>query len=124
MGLTLHLPWPPSANRIWRHIVVGGQARTLLSEDARGYYAKVKRDVRKKRNGFAPLSGPLTLTVKAYPPDRRRRDLDNTLKAVGDALTKAGVWWDDSQLVEIHAQKGSPVPGGIIEVTIETRPEE
>ncbi len=36
--------------------------------------------------------------ILVYPPDRRARDLDNLGKALLDALTKAGVYGDDSQI--------------------------
>lgn len=32
-------------------------------------------------------------------------DIDNLVKALMDAITDAGVWMDDSQVVEIHAAK-------------------
>ncbi|MEY4713325.1 MAG: hypothetical protein RIS88_2775 [Pseudomonadota bacterium] len=35
-------------------------------------------------------------------PDRRRRDLDNTLKATQDAMTHAGIWDDDSQIDDLR----------------------
>jgi crossover junction endodeoxyribonuclease RusA len=36
--------------------------------------------------------------MDAFPPDRRRRDLDNIQKPVLDALQHAGVYEDDSQI--------------------------
>ncbi len=38
-------------------------------------------------------------------PDRRRRDLDNLQKAAFDALTKAGFWLDDIQVVDYRVVK-------------------
>lgn len=40
----------------------------------------------------------LSLTIDAYPPDRRKRDLDNILKSLLDALQHAGIYSDDSQI--------------------------
>lgn len=51
-------------------------------------------------------------------PDRRRRDLDNLQKAVFDALTKAGFWLDDSQVVDYRVVKMPVVKGGKLELTI------
>ena len=36
--------------------------------------------------------------MDAFPPDRRRRDLDNLQKPLLDALQHAGVYEDDSQI--------------------------
>ncbi len=83
-----------------------------------------------------PLDGPvgldLTFTVRKpkSAPKRRttwpvtRPDADHLLRAVGDALTAAGAWRDDSQLVDITVRKAYPgehgqalhVPGAQIHV--------
>jgi Holliday junction resolvase RusA-like endonuclease len=40
-------------------------------------------------------------TARSYPP----YDLDNYAKGPLDALTKAGVWADDEQVVRLHVTK-------------------
>ncbi|EPM5114232.1 RusA family crossover junction endodeoxyribonuclease, partial [Shigella flexneri] len=50
--------------------------------------------------------------------DKRRRDLDNILKAPLDALTHAGVLMDDEQFDEINIVRGQPVSGGRLGVKI------
>jgi crossover junction endodeoxyribonuclease RusA len=57
--------------------------------------------------------------IKAYPPDRRKRDLDNLPKGVLDALTKAEVWGDDSQVDDLRITRGHIVKGGLLEITIQ-----
>jgi crossover junction endodeoxyribonuclease RusA len=69
--------------------------------------------------GHAPLLGHLVVTLTAFPPDKRRRDLDNLPKVVLDSLTKAGVWKDDSQIQRLTIQWGAIWPGGVLEVEIE-----
>ena len=62
--------------------------------------------------------GRLGARVDVYPPDRRKRDLDNVLKAIFDALTHAGVYVDDSQIRYIRAEMLDRVKGGKAIVTI------
>lgn len=107
--IVLTLPWPVSANRNWRHV----GARTLLSREALEYRARVVAQVLHK----APhaLSGRLAVTIDAYPPDRRRRDLDNTVKVALDALTHAELWLDDEQIDDLRIVRRHPeAPGAVV----------
>lgn len=108
--LTLELPWPPSMNRMWRN--VGG--RTLLCKPGRDYRQQVAMLVRERHQ----ITSRLSVAITAYPPDRRRRDLDNMLKAPLDALTHAGVWLDDSQIDRLSISRGEVCKGGRLVVTI------
>lgn len=56
--------------------------------------------------------------MKLYPPDKRRRDIDNYSKAVFDALTHGGFWKDDSQVVRQIIEKHNPVRGGKVEIYV------
>ncbi|EJW0474907.1 RusA family crossover junction endodeoxyribonuclease, partial [Escherichia coli] len=76
--------------------------------------ALIVRQQRLKLN----LSGRLAIKIIAEPPDKRRRDLDNILKAPLDALTHAGLLIDDEQFDEINIVRGLPVPGGRLGVKI------
>lgn len=61
----------------------------------------------------------LALYVEAYPPDKRRRDLDNIFKSLLDSLQYSGVYVDDSQINEIYVvRKEASKPGRII-ITLE-----
>lgn len=65
-------------------------------------------------------SAGLELTLTFYPPDRRRRDLDNlysTFKAYQDGMFEAlGV--DDSIIERVILQRGNVIPGGQVFVNI------
>ncbi|WP_421329865.1 RusA family crossover junction endodeoxyribonuclease [Aeromonas veronii] len=116
---TVTLPWPPSTNRIWRNVAVSGKPRTLLSQEGR-VYRKAAADaclVAKLAGKQIPDRLALRLVVQA--PDRRARDLDNTVKAVQDALTHAGLWLDDSQIDRLLVERGPVVKGGMVSVTVE-----
>ena len=52
-----------------------------------------------------PLAGPVEVEVCVWMPDYRRRDLDNCVKAITDALNGIA-YADDSQIVRLVATKG------------------
>jgi len=67
---------------------------------------------------YPKLSGAVSLSVDCYPPDRRRRDLDNLLKSLQDSLVHAGVMGDDSQIRVLHLEMRDPVPEGLVHVQL------
>lgn len=112
------LPWPPSVNSYWRHPTRGPLAgRHLISEEGRKFRNYVC-DFARVNGITAQFDGRLAITVRAYPPDRRRRDLDNILKATLDSLTHAAVIEDDSQFDDIRIVRQSLVKGGKLEIMI------
>ena len=113
--MVLTLPWPPSVNHYWRT----WRGRMLLSRQGRAYRKQVGAIL--KAAGVTPQSGPLAIHVELYPPDRRKRDIDNTLKAIGDSLQHGGAFHDDSQIVWLLIQKAEVVPGGKVVVRIAER---
>lgn len=92
--MIIQLPWPPSVNHYWRSIP--GRKHPIISEEGRDYRYKVERLLRD--HGVPPITDALRVSIAAFPPDRRRRDLDNFHKAPLDALTHAGIYKDDSQI--------------------------
>ena len=99
--IILTIPWPPSVNSVWRQY----KGRILLSEVGKRYRSEVIARCILERLCHSPLSGPLRLEINAYVPDRRKRDIDNILKAPLDALTHANIWEDDSQINELFVRK-------------------
>lgn len=124
-SLTYTLPWPPSVNHYWRRVLIGGKPRTLLSKEGREFKrAAVGAVLQQRRGPSAPLSGRLAVAVTLFPPDRRRYDLDNRLKAVLDSLTEARVWEDDRHVKIIHLEEGGIVKGGACRVCIAPAPDQ
>lgn len=110
--LSLELPYPPSVNHYWRR----AGARTLISRGGRAFRQTVCSILAAR--GVRPLDGPLVVDITIHPPDRRRRDIDNCLKSLLDALQHGGAYSDDSQIVRLTIEKGDPLDGGKTRVQI------
>lgn len=54
--------------------------------------------------GVRPFRGPVEMEVEIYWPDKRRRDLDNTIKSISDALNGIA-YQDDSQISRLVTTK-------------------
>ena len=96
--LSLKLPWPPSVNHYYRRVGY----RTLISREGRKYRTAVCAILRDLN--IRPFDGKLSLTVEAHPPDKRRRDADNILKSLLDALQHGGAYYDDSQIIKLSVE--------------------
>ena len=109
---SLILPWPPSTNTLWRH--TGNSV--LISKKYRLY----KRTIQKLSLFWRrkPLDCRISLHIKAYPPDKRKRDLDNILKGCIDSLQNAKLFLDDSQIDYLSIERMPSVKGGELHVII------
>ncbi len=66
---------------------------------------------------MARFEGPVRLAIefvmkrpagtpkRSTPPAVKRPDLDKLQRAIFDAVSSAGVWRDDSQVIDVHARK-------------------
>lgn len=100
--LKLKLPYPPSINHYWRHV----GPRVLISRQGRKYRTQVM-DLCRRKN-ITTIRGPLSVEIELHMPDRRRRDIDNVLKAMLDALQWGGVYEDDNQVMRLAIEKVFP----------------
>ncbi|NJM54576.1 MAG: RusA family crossover junction endodeoxyribonuclease [Verrucomicrobiae bacterium] len=136
VGYTQHftLPWGPTLNHYW--IPLNGvwkinprtgnryqtPPRVIVSKQGKQYRDEVHITLRQQK--VRRVHGWLHVTLLLTPPDRRRRDGDNTEKALFDALTHGGLWEDDRQvdshLTMWHVRDGEIVttPGGRVNVTV------
>ena len=111
----LHLPWPPSVNHYWRSMVIKGSVRLYVSKRGKEYRHSVMCRMKTLRRRF---QGSVAVMIEAFPPDRRRRDLDNLLKCVLDSVANAGAMDDDSQVCDLHIIRRPPEKGGRLRVVL------
>lgn len=112
--IVLHLPWPPTVNSYYK-ITKHGQR--YLDKKVVGFRALVLDAVREQVPGLL-LDEKLFLEVYLFPPDRRKRDLDNYMKGLLDAYTHAELWVDDSQIDQLHIYRGEVLREGCVIVSI------
>lgn len=92
------LPYPPTANKLWRF--VPGQRTPLKSEDYRRWLAAVDACLPMSMRG--KVRGSCRVEIIAERPDARKRDLDNLVKPILDAIkdgkTLKGLIRDDADI--------------------------
>lgn len=114
MNATYELPWPPSVNHYWISMVMGKQVRVIVGK--KGVYFRT--EVGYVTQGCVTTTDRLAVHIDAYPPDKRKRDLDNMMKATLDAMEHAGVYENDCQIDELSIHRKEIVPGGKLVVTL------
>ena len=112
--LRLDLPWPPSVNAMYAN-VRGRKVKTKVARKYQENVAKICLCVGAGRK----YSGSIKVSIDAYPPDRRRRDIDNILKSLLDSIQAGAVYKDDSQIIELFVRKNPSDGDGRVNVFIE-----
>ncbi len=98
------IPYPPSVNAMWRTI----RGRPILSAHGRSYRIAVVHELLVRK--ISMLDGRLSMCIRMFPPDKRRRDVDNVAKGVLDALQHAKVYRDDNQIDKLCIERCPPDP--------------
>jgi crossover junction endodeoxyribonuclease RusA len=112
--LNIHLPFPPTVNTYYRTF----RGRMLISKKGREYKKIVEAECLRQRVHGKRLACRLFVEVFAYPPDKRKRDLDNMLKPLLDSLAGAGVFVNDSQIDDLRIVRGHQDKPGKVVVNI------
>ena len=94
-------PYPPSVNHMWVRNRNGS-----VRVSAAGKLFRDEVTMMRPGPGKLCLTGRLAVSVRLHAPDKRRRDLDNSMKALLDALAHALVYVDDSQIDRLVVERG------------------
>lgn len=125
--IKLTLPYPPSINHYYGR---GRNGRLFIKKPGLQFRNDVLACFLEHPLYYpsdeAFLGGTLAMSVIAYPPDYRKRDLGNVIKALEDALEKARILDDDEQIWKFdytwaYNDEGEKiiVKGGKVEVKLE-----
>lgn len=114
--MKLTLPLPPSMNTYWRTTKRG---RMHLSHEGRSF--KERASLAALAHGVTPISGDVSLTGVVYFKNRRR-DLDNAIKPLLDAL-EGIAFANDRQVrrIDLRARIDRANPRVEVEVAAITR---
>ncbi|WP_151778336.1 RusA family crossover junction endodeoxyribonuclease [Acinetobacter brisouii] len=102
---------PPTVNHYW--VEAGYHGRKYLSHRAHHFRAVIQRFVK-------PLnySGEVQVFMEYHVPDRIKRDADNVVKPIFDALMKAQLICDDSQISKFFMMKQPVFKGGKLKIKV------
>jgi crossover junction endodeoxyribonuclease RusA len=103
----LTLPLPPSVNSYWRKSPRG----MFISKEGKTFRQRVAEIVA-EHNAIKFGDARLVMAVRLCMRDKRKSDIDNRLKSLGDALEHAGMFDDDEQIDELFISRGPIVKGG------------
>ena len=110
--IKLKLPYPPSVNHYWGQV----GSKKFLGKKGKEFREAVFLCSLNARQGV--LNGRLEVKVYLYPPDKRKRDIDNVLKSLLDAMEHASIYENDSQIDKLCITRMEVAAGGYCEVTI------
>lgn len=97
--ITFTLPYPPTINHYYGNRGNGGK---YIKQKGQAFRRDVMHLVIAERKADM-LEKDICVKLDIFPPDNRKRDIDNINKALLDALTHASVYKDDRQIKDLHS---------------------
>lgn len=113
---TISLPYPPSVNGLYKN---AGKKR-IKTEGYKAWLTAAGWELKLQRP--EPVRGRYRLALTLTPPDRRARDVDNTVKAVSDLLKSMGVIEEDSLAKSVFAEWSDELPAKPGKLTVSIEP--
>lgn len=132
MGVTMGafsvtLPYPPTINHYWKTFQreAGQPIEYALTPKGKRFrrlvqqYIMLARTQARSEGVELPIPGPVCVSAFVYPPDLRKRDLDNILKPLLDSLQHSGVVKDDADISTLLVKRcARDRSGGKVHVTV------
>lgn len=103
---------PPSVNHAWLNVAGRGRVR---SKEYRQWAERAGWEMKAAR--LPTICGPTAICIRAGLPSRRR-DLDNCIKPLLDALTSFGVIEDDAHVHRVTAEWSAEVAPGRVQLHV------
>lgn len=116
MSVEFFVSIPPTVNNYY----VKTRNGVFISKAGKAFREKAAEDIIQQVGGVH-LTGHFHVEIIMFFNDRRRRDLDNYLKALLDAITHSSLWSDDclvDQLVIMRGRTDSPKRESYVRVEI------
>jgi len=119
----LELPYPPTINHYYGRtrtgqVYIGRQGRSYRDHVAGIVYSHKCMKGHDIMRPYFLINQKLNLCIKIFPPDKRKRDLDNICKCVLDSLQEALFFVDDNQIDILTIQRCSIIKDGMINISI------
>ena len=108
-----YMPFPPTVNSYY----VKTRNGVYISKAGRIFREKAIQEINEQMPAVN-LDFRLLVSIVLYPPDKRKRDVDNYMKALLDAITHSRFIDDDSQIDQLFIYRGEIVKGGLVKVEI------
>ena len=103
--IELILPYPPTVNSLY-----AGKKRRYPSPRYKRWRAQAGWELRQQRP--QPATGRVAIDIELTPPDARRRDASNYVKAIEDLIVDNGILADDdSRHIASVTARWSDSPG-------------
>ena len=97
----LYLPYPPTVNSYYVQTVRG----RFISKKGKQFRVDVAQAILEQIPNVT-IDYRCQVDIVVHPPDARKRDIDNCLKALLDAITQANLWSDDVLVDQIFLYRG------------------
>lgn len=111
--LNFTLPYPPSINHYY---IRSSKGRVVLGDKGKSYRKDAAWLLHRYRG--ACKDKRLVVTINVFPPDSRKRDIDNILKCILDSLQYAQVYDDDNQIEMLTVIRRNRVTNGSVSLWI------
>lgn len=113
--LVLTLRLPPSVNALYRNVAKVGRVKTAAYRQwvQAAHYSIIAQ-------AFPPRLVEPPYSVSIRLPLRMRGDVSNRVKAIEDALVKAGVMTDDSRVYALNVRRDDEIAADTCKVTVQT----